>query len=54
MNTFSLEDIAREYEITVDYLCDEFIIDDCFMLCDTFIAIIDEVPIILSFDAGQF
>lgn len=53
MNTLNLEQLAAEYQIPVDYLYDEFIIDYELHACDTFFAMIDDVPMILCFDGGQ-
>jgi hypothetical protein len=50
MNNFNLEQLAAEYEVPVDYLHDEFIIDYEFQLCDTFFAMVDDSPIILCFE----
>jgi hypothetical protein len=45
-----LEQIASDYEVTCDYIMDEFVIDDELHSCDTFFAIIDDCPMVLMFE----
>ena len=50
MNITELEKIAADYEVTCDYILDEFVIHNELCYCDTFMAIIDDCPMILCFE----
>jgi len=45
-----INDLAEQYEVTCDYIIDEFIIDCELKPCTMFFVIIDDCPMIMSFD----
>ena len=45
-----ISDLAEEFEVTCDYIIDEFIIDDKLQPCTMFFVIIDDNPIIIDFN----